>query len=74
MGEEIHHLHPQKLADAKGFITKQDGSVIHKNHLANLMNICSECHDHLHKNDDNGKRVLVKKKTTKSYKIEMLSS
>lgn len=72
LGEEIHHLYPQKLADAKGFITRQDGSVIHKNHLANLMNICSECHDHLHKHDENGKRVLVKKKTTKAYKIEML--
>lgn len=72
LGDEIHHLHPQKLADTKGFIEKQDGSVIHKNHLANLINICNTCHDNLHRNDDNGKRVLVKKKTTKSYKIEML--
>ena len=72
LGDEIHHLNPQKLADSRGFIERDDGSIIHKNHLANLMNICNKCHDDIHRNDDNGKRVLVKKKTTKDYKIEML--
>lgn len=68
LGEEIHHLQPQKSADIKGFIEGNDGSVIHKNHLANLINICNECHDNLHKDE----RILVKKKSTKAYKIEML--
>lgn len=46
MGEEIHHLHHQKYADEHGFI-----GGIHKNHSANLVSICSKCHDNIHKND-----------------------
>jgi DNA mismatch repair protein MutS len=39
-GEEIHHLNPQKIADANGFI-----GTFHKDHAANLMTVCSKCHD-----------------------------
>jgi DNA mismatch repair protein MutS len=60
MGEEIHHLNPQKNADVNGFI----GS-FHKNHVANLATVCEACHDKIHSNDDK----LVKKKTTKGYKL-----
>jgi DNA mismatch repair protein MutS len=66
IGEEVHHLQEQKNANEDGFI---DG--FHKNHPANLMNICQKCHDELHSKKD--QEVLVKKtlrkKTTKGYNI-----
>lgn len=58
--DEVHHLQQQKFADKEGFI----GS-IHKDHQANLINVCHECHDELHKK----KKVLKKKKTTKGVKL-----
>jgi DNA mismatch repair protein MutS len=47
-GEEVHHLIPQKEANKDGLIKKK-GVVMNKNHLSNLMNICSECHKMEHK-------------------------
>ena len=38
-GIDIDHLMPQELANENGFIGH-----IHKNHPANLANICKECH------------------------------
>ena len=61
MGEEIHHLSPQKEADDDGFI-----GTFHKNHKANLVSICEDCHDQLHREKD---KKIVKKKTTKGYKL-----
>ena len=46
LGEEIHHLQPQQLADSDGYIGH-----FHKNHVANLMSICSACHDKIHSSD-----------------------
>jgi DNA mismatch repair protein MutS len=43
MGEETHHLAPQKAADSRGFI-----GTFHKNHPANLSSLCSRCHDKIH--------------------------
>jgi len=43
MGEETHHLSPQKDADENGFI-----GTFHKNHPANLASVCEKCHDTLH--------------------------
>ena len=72
MGKETHHLNPQKDADDEGFI----GSV-HKNHKANLISICEECHDRLHKEENVGMpgkvKRIVKKKTTKGYKLLSVS-
>ena len=45
MGEEIHHVQPQKDADANGFLR---GEWVHKNHPANLISLCSNCHDEIH--------------------------
>jgi DNA mismatch repair protein MutS len=56
IGEEVHHIEPQKIADKKGFIDS-----FHKNHPGNLLTVCSVCHDKIH----SGKLVLHKKKTTK---------
>ena len=58
--DEVHHLEQQKLADKEGFI----GSM-HKDHQANLINVCHDCHDEIHKK----KKVLKKKKTTKGVKL-----
>ena len=44
---EIHHLQEQKNANSKGII---DGS-FHKNHPANLVNICEDCHQNIHNAD-----------------------
>jgi DNA mismatch repair protein MutS len=72
IGEEIHHLQPQKNANDIGFI---DG--VHKNHPANLMSLCEMCHKKMHKPIDNSspeslaiqntKIKIIKKKTTKGY-------
>lgn len=56
MSEEVHHLSPQRDADNKGFI-----GTFHKNHPANLLNVCEKCHDLLHEKGE----VLKKKKTTR---------
>ena len=60
LGTEIHHLQQQKDADDEGFIGN-----IHKNHKANLISICTECHDNIHSNN----KEYIKKKTTKGYKL-----
>jgi DNA mismatch repair protein MutS len=60
MGEEIHHLDPQKNADQDGFI-----GTFHKNHPANLMTVCEKCHDKVHANMSNS--VMIKKKSTKGF-------
>ena len=62
VGEEIHHLQQQKEANEDGFI----GS-FHKNHVANLLTVCEECHDKIHSNaKEPGK---IRKKTTKGYQL-----
>jgi DNA mismatch repair protein MutS len=66
MGVEIHHLSPQQCADDDGFI----GS-FHKDHKANLVSICEECHDRIHREEKEHsvEKKIVKKKTTKGYKL-----
>ena len=59
-GDDIHHLQYQKDANEKGFIKS-----FHKNHKANLANVCSKCHDEIHENNKKFKKV----KTNKGYKI-----
>ena len=44
LAKETHHLSPQKDADANGFI----GS-FHKDHPANLIALCEQCHLAIHK-------------------------
>ena len=61
IGTEIHHLQHQQEANKDGFI-----ETFHKNHKANLVSICEECHLKMH-NDNNKEIVTKKKKTTKGY-------
>jgi len=60
LGEEIHHLDPQKNADQDGFI-----GTFHKNHPANLMTVCEKCHNDIH--SDREPVNIVRKKSTKGY-------
>ena len=62
-GTEIHHLEYQKNA-RDNFIVKKNTN-FHKNHVANLINICELCHDRIHKNNDK----FVIKKTNNGYEI-----
>jgi DNA mismatch repair protein MutS len=50
MGTEVHHLQHQADANDDGIIYNSDG-VFHKNNLANLMTLCTKCHDEIHQND-----------------------
>lgn len=61
IGSEIHHMLPQCDADKNGFIGHID-----KNHKANLMSMCTKCHDETHKR----KIVkIVRRKTTNGYQL-----
>ena len=46
IGDDIHHLQHQQHASEDGFITH-----FHKNHKANLINICKKCHTTIHNSD-----------------------
>ena len=43
VGEETHHLQEQRYANIDGYIDD-----FHKNHPANLMSLCSKCHQVIH--------------------------
>ena len=64
IGSEIHHLEYQKNANKNDYL--EEG--FHKNHVANLVNICEDCHNNIHKNDT--KKTTVKKKIVKKTKTE----
>jgi len=57
---EVHHLEPQQNANKNGFIGH-----FHKNHNANLVNVCESCHIKFHKSN----KKLKRKKTTRGHKI-----
>jgi DNA mismatch repair protein MutS len=62
-GTEIHHLEYQKNAQDNYIIT---GNVnFHKNHAANLINVCHQCHYKIHKNNEK----LSIRKTTDGYEV-----
>ena len=60
LGEDVHHLQHQKKAGKNSYI-----KTFHKNHVANLINVCKECHDNFHSTDTQFKRV----KTSEGYEI-----
>jgi DNA mismatch repair protein MutS len=49
VAEEVHHLQPQENANDDGLIVVKGGAVFHKNHRANLTNLCAKCHDDVHR-------------------------
>ena len=58
---DTHHLQFQENADKNGFINKE----FHKNKKANLITICFECHQKIHKEN----KQLKKVKTNKGYEL-----
>ena len=64
IGTEIHHLEYQRNANKNDYL--EEG--FHKNHVANLVNICEYCHNNIHRNDN--KKTAVKKKIVKKTKTE----
>jgi DNA mismatch repair protein MutS len=48
MGEEVHHLHPQQDVNKRTGRIHTSTSIHHKNHPANLVNVCRSCHDQFH--------------------------
>ena len=71
LGEEIHHLQEQQMADKSGFIE----GFFHKNHPGNLMTVCKTCHDSFHTNNGaispltTESPPIRRKKTTKGYTL-----
>lgn len=59
---DIHHLQYQSKAKKNGIINKE----FHKNNIANLISICKVCHDNIHKNNIEYKRV----KTSNGYELQ----
>ena len=46
ISSEIHHLQYQKMANKNNYIND-----FHKNHTANLLSVCEECHNKIHKDN-----------------------
>ena len=65
---DAHHLIHQQDADQKGIIHKKN-LTLHKNHAANLLNLCQKCHDEFHSEAKDDKRYK-KVKTTKGTIIK----
>ena len=56
VGKEVHHLQHQNEANENGIINK-DGKVFHKNNVANLITLCEDCHNEIHKKNVQHKKV-----------------
>ena len=52
IGEEVHHLQHQENANKNNMIKS-----FHKNHPANLLTLCEDCHQNIHKNKTQHKKV-----------------
>jgi DNA mismatch repair protein MutS len=63
-GVDVHHLQYQKDANDQGIIADS----FHKNNLANLLTLCEDCHNKIHKTNTKHKKV----KTTNGYKLREL--
>ena len=66
--KEVHHLQHQKIAERDGYISTKE--VFHKHHTANLLSLCEQCHEKIHKE----KKVMHKKvKTSKGTIIKHIN-
>jgi DNA mismatch repair protein MutS len=61
---EIHHIGEQRNADKNGFIDS-----FHKNHVGNLMTLCTKCHDKLHSESSPDDKKKRRTKTSLGYKF-----
>ena len=65
MGTEIHHLQYQMDSKKKNKFIENNSNNFHMNHKANLISICNDCHDEIHKNGYRFKFV----KTDQNYEL-----
>ena len=65
VSSEVHHLQHQKDADEHGMI-HSSGTPFHKNHSANLLNLCKKCHDEFHDTPITHKKT----KTTRGVSVK----
>lgn len=71
IGTEVHHISHQSTANKHGIITRDDNSTFHKNHLANLMTLCEDCHKDTHKREKkDNESVKGIKKVKKVKKVK----
>lgn len=63
MGEEVHHLMHQKNAIKNKF------EHVHKNHNGNLLTVCKECHDKIHSENKQHKKI----KTSRGFIVEEIN-
>jgi DNA mismatch repair protein MutS len=52
LGTEVHHLQHQENADENNII-----GTFHKNHPANLLTLCEECHNKIHKSGKQHRKI-----------------
>ena len=64
IGAEVHHLQHQKDADNNNYINS-----FHKNHIANLLTVCEACHNKVHKEGNQHRKV----KTSSGYELQKLN-
>jgi DNA mismatch repair protein MutS len=67
---EVHHLQHQKNASTSNeyILNPTNGQNFHKNHVANLLNICEGCHKKIHKAKEQHKVM----KTSEGYILSKL--
>jgi DNA mismatch repair protein MutS len=67
---EVHHLQHQKKASPKNeyILNETTGQNFHKNHVANLLNICEGCHKKMHQTKAEHKVI----KTSEGYILAKL--
>ena len=68
---EVHHLQHQKNASPTKndyIMNASNGQNFHKNHVANLLNICETCHKTIHKTHSEHKVV----KTSEGYRLRKI--
>ena len=60
-GSEVHHLKHQENANKNNII-----GTFHKNHPANLLTLCEDCHDKIHKTGKEHRKIKT------SYGMEII--
>ena len=65
--DDVHHLIFQKNSNINGFVNV-DNKVFHKNKSYNLLCVCKECHDNIHREDKN----MISIHTNNGNKLEAI--
>ena len=68
IGDDVHHLQYKQYANKNDYIITENGC-FHKNHPANLANVCKKCHDEIHLEN----KQMKKMKTSSGYEFVNVS-